>query len=50
METAPLRTAMLDYGVRILLLSAVISVITALLLFVAVRAILVKPIKRRAAD
>ncbi|TLP61610.1 HAMP domain-containing histidine kinase [Parasedimentitalea maritima] len=45
METAPLRMAMLDYGVRILVLSAVISVFTALLLFVAVRAILVKPIK-----
>ncbi|MFY0311856.1 sensor histidine kinase [Leisingera sp. D0M16] len=45
METAPLRQAMLDYGVRILILSAVISVFTALLLFVAVRIVLVKPIK-----
>ena len=45
METAPLRAAMLDYGVRILVLSAVISIVTALLLFVAVRAILVKPIR-----
>ncbi|MDK3016583.1 sensor histidine kinase [Pseudodonghicola flavimaris] len=45
METAPLRTAMLDYGLRILLLSAVISVVTALLLFVAVRIVLVRPIK-----
>ncbi len=44
-ETAPLRAAMLDYGVRILLLSAVISIFTAVLLFVAVRAFLVKPIK-----
>ncbi|AZV76720.1 sensor histidine kinase [Parasedimentitalea marina] len=45
METAPLRMAMIDYGVRILLLSAVISVFTAVLLFVAVRIFLVKPIK-----
>ncbi len=46
MGTAPLRAAMVDYGLRILLLSAVISVITASLLFIAVRALLVKPIKR----
>ena len=45
MEAGPLRSAMLDYGFRILLLSAVISVITAFLLFLAVRAILVKPIR-----
>lgn len=45
METAPLRMAMIDYGVRILLLSAVISVFTALLLFAAVRIVLVRPIK-----
>ncbi|CAN0600101.1 unnamed protein product, partial [Ectocarpus sp. 12 AP-2014] len=35
----------LDYGVRILILSAVISIFTATLLFFAVRALLVKPIK-----
>jgi signal transduction histidine kinase len=46
METAPLRTAMIDYGIRILVLSAVISVITAFLLFLAMRAVLLKPIKR----
>ena len=45
METAPMRAAMIDYGLRILVLSAVISVITALLLFVALRIFLVKPIK-----
>jgi signal transduction histidine kinase len=44
METAPLRTAMLEYGLRILILSAVISVVTAFLLFIAVRRVLVKPI------
>ncbi|UWQ96210.1 HAMP domain-containing histidine kinase [Rhodobacteraceae bacterium M385] len=46
METAPLRMAMIDYGLRILLLSAVISVFVALLLFVAVRILIVNPIKR----
>ncbi|KUP92134.1 sensor histidine kinase [Tritonibacter horizontis] len=44
-ETAPLRETMIDYGLRILVLSAVISVLTAVLLFVAVRMVLVKPIK-----
>jgi len=45
MPEAPLRAAMLDYGLRILALSAVISIITALLLFLAVQRFLVKPIK-----
>ncbi len=45
METAPLRAAIIDYGVRILILSAVISSITAGLLFLAVRRLLVRPIK-----
>ena len=42
---APLRVAMLEYGLRILLLSAVISIFTAVLLFLAVRRFLVIPIK-----
>ncbi|KZY30455.1 ATPase [Roseovarius sp. HI0049] len=46
LESAPLRSAMIDYGLRILLLSAVISVFTAVLLFLAVRGLLVKPIRR----
>ncbi|MBK1636793.1 sensor histidine kinase [Rhodovulum adriaticum] len=46
MNTAPLRAAMIEYGLRILLLSAVISVLTALLLFLAVQRLLVLPIKR----
>jgi len=46
MDTGELRTAMLDYGLRILWLSAVISVITAVMLFLAVRVFLVRPIKR----
>ena len=46
MDTAPLRMAMIDYGLRILFLSAVISIATAFLLFIAVRVFLVKPIKR----
>ena len=45
-ETMPLRQAMLDYGLRILFLSAAISVFTAFLLFIAVRRLLVSPIKR----
>ncbi|WP_420327518.1 sensor histidine kinase [Mameliella sp.] len=45
MDSAPLRSAMIDYGLRILLLSAAISIITAGLLFLAVRSLLVKPIK-----
>ena len=45
MPSAPLRNAMIAYGLRILALSAVISVFTALLLFLAVRRVLVKPIK-----
>lgn len=46
LETGALRAAMIDYGLRILLLSAVISVFTASLLFLAVRGLLVKPIRR----
>lgn len=46
METRPLREAMLDYGLRILILSALISIVTALLLFLAVQRLLVMPIRR----
>jgi signal transduction histidine kinase len=46
METKPLRDAMVDYGLRILLLSALISVVTAFLLFLAVQRLLVQPIRR----
>ncbi len=45
MDSTPLRAAMLDYGLRILVLSAVISIFTAVLLFLAVRVLLVKPIR-----
>lgn len=45
-DTRMLRAAMLDYGLRILLLSGVISVFTAGLLFLAVRRFLVSPIRR----
>ncbi|KIC46691.1 ATPase [Ruegeria sp. ANG-S4] len=44
-DSAPLRMAMTDYGLRILGLSFVISIITASLLFLAVRVVLVRPIK-----
>lgn len=46
LEEAPLRDALWDYGRRILVLSAVISVFTACLLFLAVRAFMVRPIER----
>ncbi len=45
MDSGPLRTAMIDYGLRILWLSALISIVTAVMLFLAVRVLLVKPIK-----
>lgn len=46
MESAPLRAAMIDYGLRILALSALISIVTAFLLFLAVRRVMVLPIRR----
>ena len=46
MESAPLRRAMVDYGLRILALSALISAVTAVLLFLAVRKLMVLPIRR----
>jgi signal transduction histidine kinase len=46
METRDLRIAMLEYGIRILALSALISAVTAVLLFIAVRRLLVLPIRR----
>ena len=46
MDSGPLRAAMLDYGLRILLLSALISAVTAVLLFLAVRRLMVLPIRR----
>lgn len=49
LNTDPLCAAMVDYSKRILVLSAVISLITAALLFVAVRWLLVMPIRRVAA-
>ena len=45
MKSAPLRAAMIDYGLRILALSAIISAVTALLLFLAVHRFLVLPIR-----
>lgn len=45
MWSEPMRLAIIDYGSRILILSAVISIFTAALLFVAVRRMLVMPIR-----
>lgn len=46
MDAGPMRAAMLDYSERILILSALISVVTAFLLFVAVQRLIVLPIRR----
>ncbi len=46
METGPLRAAMVDYGMRILVLSALISAVTAILLFISVQRMIVAPIRR----
>lgn len=46
MMQQPLRAAMLEYGRNVLILSAIISAITALLLFGAVQILIVRPIKR----
>ncbi len=46
MDTAPMREAMIAYGMRILGLSAVISGLAAALLFLAVRRLFVSPIRR----
>ena len=46
LPSAPLRAALIDYGLRILVLSAIISAFTATLLFFSVQRLLVAPIKR----
>lgn len=46
MDSAPMRSAMLDYGGRILVLSALISGVTALFLFLSVQRLIVLPIRR----
>jgi signal transduction histidine kinase len=46
METGALRASLVDYGIRILLFSALISAVTAVLLFIAVQRLLVQPIRR----
>ena len=45
-ESGPLRRDLLEYGLRILALSALISAATAMLLFLAVQQIIVAPIAR----
>ncbi|MGY6632777.1 MAG: sensor histidine kinase [Alkalilacustris sp.] len=45
-ETGPLRREMLEFGARVLVLSAIIAVMTALLLFIAVRYLILTPIGR----
>ncbi len=44
--TLPLRAAMIDYAVRILVLTGILAAVTAFFLFLAVRRLLVAPIRR----
>jgi len=46
LSTEPMRIQMIEYGLRLLSLSALVSVITAFLLFFLVRRLMVVPIKR----
>lgn len=46
METAPLRAAMIDYGLRLLAVSATFSILTAVLLFLAAQRLILVPIRR----
>ncbi len=46
LDAAPLRAAMLDYGLRILRLSLIISALTAAVVFVAIRRLVVSPMTR----
>jgi signal transduction histidine kinase len=46
LDQVPLRNAMIDYGLRILTLSALISLVTAFLLFFAAQRLIVGPIRR----
>lgn len=46
MPTAPLRTAMVEYGVRLLALSAAFSILTAVLLNLAAQRLILVPIRR----
>lgn len=46
METAPLRTAMIDFGLRLLAMSAAFSILTAILLNLAAQRLILVPIRR----
>ena len=46
LETGPLREAMMAYGLRVFVLSALISAVTAVLLFISVQRMMVVPIRR----
>jgi signal transduction histidine kinase len=50
MDEAPLRKAMVDFSIRILLLSLLISAITAMLVYLALHLLLVRPMRRMTAN
>ncbi|MEL6217132.1 MAG: HAMP domain-containing sensor histidine kinase [Pseudomonadota bacterium] len=46
LDAGPLRDAMVDYGLRILRLSLIISLLTAAVVFIAIRRLVVSPMQR----
>ena len=50
LDEAPLRKAMVDFSVRILILSLIISAITATLVYLALHLLLVRPMRRMTAN
>ncbi|HEY7663657.1 MAG TPA: HAMP domain-containing sensor histidine kinase [Xanthobacteraceae bacterium] len=50
LDEAPLRKAMVDFSIRILILSLIISAITAALVYLALHVLLVRPMRRMTAN
>jgi signal transduction histidine kinase len=50
LDEAPLRKAMVDFSIRILVLSLIISAITAALVYLALHVLLVRPMRRMTAN
>jgi signal transduction histidine kinase len=50
LDEAPLRKAMVDFSIRILILSLIISAITATLVYLALHLLLVRPMRRMTAN
>jgi signal transduction histidine kinase len=50
LDEAPLRKAMVDFSIRILILSLIISAITAMLVYLSLHLLLVRPMRRMTAN